>query len=358
MPITRKYPAGSIIYFEGDNSTSIYVLKNGKVYLSYVNDEGEEVTEAVKNGEFFGVKSALARLKREETAQTIEDSLVLVMSQEEFETIAMKNHRLVMKMLKVFSNQLRRLGKKVNKHLEQGESSDPSVELFRIGDYYLRNKRFDNAMYAFSKYIEHFPNGQLVQKAKERITLAQRGISHGFKPIVVTKDGEVKEESIIPESKMAKVPPKSKPDEQEEPLGPEPSEETEDMDLAKEYYDGVNLLSDGDYEAAIDVFNRMKNSGQLESDPEMKEKVEFELGKCFQNLEDYTNAISIFTNLIRNFPKTENMKSILFNLGKCYQDTGDNGKAAGFYKKVVNTPPSESINAKAKKALEAIEAAG
>ena len=47
--VTRKYKDGSIIYFEGDRSDYVYILKAGKVLLSFVKiDTGEEVKETIK----------------------------------------------------------------------------------------------------------------------------------------------------------------------------------------------------------------------------------------------------------------------------------------------------------------------
>ena len=106
--ITRGYKSGSIIYFEGDKSENIYILKSGRVLLTFTKiDTGEEVTEDVRQGEFFGVKSALGKYPREETAQTIGETTVLVLSMADFERMILRNVIVVSKMLRVFSNQLR-----------------------------------------------------------------------------------------------------------------------------------------------------------------------------------------------------------------------------------------------------------
>ena len=66
----RTYKSGSIIYFEGDKSEYIYVLKHGRVVLTSIKPEsGEEVKEEVRQGEFFGVKSALGRYPRRDRTE-------------------------------------------------------------------------------------------------------------------------------------------------------------------------------------------------------------------------------------------------------------------------------------------------
>ncbi|HOQ13094.1 MAG TPA: cyclic nucleotide-binding domain-containing protein [Spirochaetota bacterium] len=97
---TRTYKSGSIIYFEGDKSEYIYILKSGRVFLTYTKvDTGEEVKEEVRQGEFFGVKSALGRYPREETAQTVGETIVVILTLADFERMILRNVNIVRKML-------------------------------------------------------------------------------------------------------------------------------------------------------------------------------------------------------------------------------------------------------------------
>ncbi len=86
--------------------------------LHYVRPEtGEEIKEYIKQGEFFGVKSALGRYPREETAQIIGDTTLLALTIADFEQLVIGNIAVVKKMLRVFSNQLRRIGRAVREVL-------------------------------------------------------------------------------------------------------------------------------------------------------------------------------------------------------------------------------------------------
>ncbi|HYW85793.1 MAG TPA: cyclic nucleotide-binding domain-containing protein, partial [Spirochaetia bacterium] len=78
-PKAVQYRANSIIYFKGDQSERIFLLNSGKVSLSYIDIEtGQEVRDLIKVGEFFGVKSALGRYIREETAVVLQDAAAMV----------------------------------------------------------------------------------------------------------------------------------------------------------------------------------------------------------------------------------------------------------------------------------------
>ena len=72
----------------------------------------EEIIESAKNGEFFGVKSAFGHFSREETATVLVPSVAVCMTVQEFELLFSNNKQLIMKMLRVFSNQLRQIHKK------------------------------------------------------------------------------------------------------------------------------------------------------------------------------------------------------------------------------------------------------
>ena len=180
--MTRVYKPGSIIYFENDKSEYIYILKTGRVILTYVKiDTGEELKEEVRQGEFFGVKSALGKYPREETAQTIGETVVLALSLSDFEKMILKNVNVVRKMLRVFSNQLRRLNRTVRTVLGDSDNVNPQLELFRIGEHYFKIGDFTKAIYAFKKYMEYYPDTDYSKVAMERIkTINSGGTSSGM----------------------------------------------------------------------------------------------------------------------------------------------------------------------------------
>lgn len=207
----RKYKQGSIIYFEGDKNKEIYILKSGKVILTTTSIEsGEEKSEELKAGEFFGVKSSLGHYPREETAQTLADSVVLVMNSEEFEVIMSKNIRLVMKMLRVFSNQLRNLGKNVRQILGDTDLKKPSTELLKLAEYYFQSGKSDYAKFAYSKFLEVFPNDKFGDRAKEMLQLVNTDQPYPGKYMQLDEDemaGDVfmpaQESPVAGESEMA-----------------------------------------------------------------------------------------------------------------------------------------------------------
>ena len=77
----------------------------------------------------------------------------------EFEQLAAKNTRIITKMLKVFSNQLRRIHKQVQNLLVSDAQVNPETGLYQIGEYYLKNKRYGQALHAYKRYLVYYPSG-------------------------------------------------------------------------------------------------------------------------------------------------------------------------------------------------------
>ena len=173
MPRPLQYTNGSLIYCKGEEAEKIYILQKGKLSLVFTDIEtGNDMRNPVEPGEFFGVKSALGHFPREENAIAVSDLTVMAFTVSEFEALVMSNTRIILKMLKVFSNQMRRTHAQVAKLLEV-EEVDPEKGLFAIGEKHLKNKRYAHAKYVFSRYLLHYPKGENVEEATQKLKFAQ-----------------------------------------------------------------------------------------------------------------------------------------------------------------------------------------
>ena len=78
------------------------------------------------------------------------------------------------------------------------------------------------------------------------------------------------------------------------------------------------------------------------------------MGRCLIALKRYPEAVSIFTGMIKKYPKDENLKDALYNIGIAYKHQGDKAKAASFFQKVLKLLPASPTDRKAKKELVAL----
>jgi TolA-binding protein len=339
-PKAVQYRANSIIYFKGDQSDRIFLLNSGKVSLNYVDIEtGQELRDLIKVGEFFGVKSALGRYMREETAVVLQDAAAMVFSVPEFEQVASKNTRIITKMLKVFSNQLRRIHRQVQNLMVSDEQVNPETGLYKIGEYYLKNKRFAQALHAYKRYLVYYPSGAYATDVNNKIMQAEEYVSRYG--------------SSTPAAASSTPPPPSGAPSQAGPAQAPSASAGDGSDLAQAYYNAVSLISQEKYMEAFKAFKKILDGG---ADPEYSSKAEFEMAKCLFYLKQYDSCIKSFSAIVQKFPKHPEMKDALFFVGRSYEEKGDKARAGGLFKKIISMGTEDDpVVRKVKKALRALE---
>lgn len=158
MPKVCSYSKGSIIYFSGDRDERIFILQKGCVVVSTVDMESNlPVTEQIKTGEFFGVKSALGHFPREETATVIMDSVCVAMTVQEFESIFSSNKTVIMKMLRVFSNQLRAIHKKIESILNKDLSINQESGMLSVAKAFFQDESWRSCADVCMNYLKRYP---------------------------------------------------------------------------------------------------------------------------------------------------------------------------------------------------------
>jgi TolA-binding protein len=253
----------------------------------------------------------------------LQDASVIAFTVPEFEQLVLQNTRIIMKMLKVFSNQLRRTHKQVQNLLNadtQGEN--PETGLFRIGEYYLKNKKFPQALYVFRRYLTYYPSGKHAQEVPNYIAMA-----------------EGKAQNMPSRPAAANT-------------GSESSSGTM-SDVAKDYYNAVSLFSQQKYSEALVEFRKILNDG---SDEEYVAKSMFEMGRCYFSINDFDQCIKQFTTLIQKYPKHPDLMDGLLYVGNCYEKKDESERAVSFYNKILKMASADSsAHRKAKKALHKME---
>jgi len=330
MSKPAQFRSGSLIYFQGDPADKIYILQTGKVSLVYQDIETKtDVKDPVQPGEFFGVKSALGRYPREENAVVLSDTTVLVFTVPEFETVAMANTRIIMKMLKVFSNQMRRVHKQVSKVMAK-EESPPADGLFGVGEFYLKNKRFSHAKHVFSQYLTFYPSGKGALQASKNLEIAEEALARygdGKGPAVPVRTAAAPAQEKASSQDIEKI--------------------------TKSYYDAVSLVSQGKYQEAFMTFKMITDA---DVSPEWTAKASFEIGRCMFLLNKFEDAQKYFTNMLTKFPKHPELKETMFIIGQCNEKSGRKDQAIAFYKKIISMGGDDPSVEKARRALNALGA--
>src|SRR5687768_16988989 len=102
----KTYPAGTVLFEEGDAGSRMYVVRTGKVKI-IKRIAGTEVTLAVVTaGDFFGEMAILEGLPRSAAAITMEDSVLIEVDQNAFEILMKKGGEIALRLLRRLSGRL------------------------------------------------------------------------------------------------------------------------------------------------------------------------------------------------------------------------------------------------------------
>jgi TolA-binding protein len=338
MPKALRYRDGAVIYFQGENSAEkIYLLQSGKVTLSYQDIEtGEDLTDLVQPGEFFGVKAALGRYPDEENAIVSQESTIMVFSVPEFEQLVSSNIRIIMKMLKVFSKDLRRVHRQTSNIMEKEgyDPEDPEQGLFNVGQYYLKNRRIPQARYIFGRYLTYYPSGKNAAQAARTLQVMR---------------GEGAVSPPVGAAPSAGSPPTAAAVNRKSSIG----QVVRENDTGKVYYDAMSLVSQGKFQQA---FTELQAILEANEDPELVAKSSYEIGRCFFMMNKFDECIRHFTAMITNYPKHPNLEDALFLMAQSHENRGKKEMAEVFYKKILSMVPNgdKPVTMKAQKALAAL----
>ncbi len=110
----KSFPKGTILFREGDLGREMFIVQKGKVQVRKKVGEEEEVLTELGEGEFFGEMALLIGMDRSATVEVMEDSKLLVVRPETFESLLKSNVEIAMKMLKKMAARLRA----TDEHLE------------------------------------------------------------------------------------------------------------------------------------------------------------------------------------------------------------------------------------------------
>lgn len=181
MPKAITYKKGSIIYFEGDMDDRVFILQKGHANITTTDVESRsQVSEQIRQGEFFGVKSAIGHFPREETVMTLDDVVCISMSSQEFEAMFSNNKQLIMKMLRVFSNQLRQIHKKTESVMNNNETVNQMDGLFGVATAFYENEKWQSCEDVCKTYLRLYPTEANNKELKEMLLKANAYVKKGI----------------------------------------------------------------------------------------------------------------------------------------------------------------------------------
>jgi len=102
------------LYLPGDPSTSIYLLKQGRVKIASTAPSGKEVTfEILEPGEIFGELDVLEDAVRSTSAEALDDALICVIPRKDFDQYLSMHPNVTIKLTKLIGLRLKKIQSRV-----------------------------------------------------------------------------------------------------------------------------------------------------------------------------------------------------------------------------------------------------
>ncbi|MBI2368797.1 MAG: Crp/Fnr family transcriptional regulator [Deltaproteobacteria bacterium] len=111
-------PRHTAIYLPDEPSTDIYILKEGRVKLYRLSNDGRELTLAIlRPGEIFGELALVDDGPRQSVAQALDDVYVYAIKKPEFERVLRRHHDLALRISRLLAFRLRTIESRVEELL-------------------------------------------------------------------------------------------------------------------------------------------------------------------------------------------------------------------------------------------------
>lgn len=112
-PMITRGP-GCIVYGEGEESETLFILKAGRVQLYRLTPEGKKLEIAtIDQGTFFGEMPLLGQRMRGTFAETATECLICVLTRADVERLIMRKPQVAIRMLHVLSHRLAEVERRI-----------------------------------------------------------------------------------------------------------------------------------------------------------------------------------------------------------------------------------------------------
>jgi len=109
----RFFPAGTLLFQEGEAGEEMFVIYSGKVELSRFFQDRSTVLAVLEPGEFFGEMAIVNQRPRSATARVLEDSWLLVIDSATFETMVRTRVEIAVRLIRTLAGRLQRANEQI-----------------------------------------------------------------------------------------------------------------------------------------------------------------------------------------------------------------------------------------------------
>ncbi|MDR2519221.1 MAG: Crp/Fnr family transcriptional regulator [Spirochaetaceae bacterium] len=178
-----NFKKDSFIIIEGEKKADrFYIIRQGNVRIAKEVDVVEGEKDLLVTGDFFAVVSTMSAHNHIETAQAASDVSLISVKKEQYGDIIKNNPNIALKIIQQFSKQTRLLNEALTKLTMKNTASEDASHLFDVAEYYCAQKQYNQAYYAYKKYLEYCPDGENAKTAMaQKSSIALNVFEDNFK---------------------------------------------------------------------------------------------------------------------------------------------------------------------------------
>jgi len=111
----RTCPKDTVVFFENEEGDSFFCIVDGRIKVTILGDDGREVILSVLGrGDFFGEMALLDNEPRSATAIAVEDTELLSLHRNDFQTVLTDNRTIMSALIKILTSRLRRANHQIS----------------------------------------------------------------------------------------------------------------------------------------------------------------------------------------------------------------------------------------------------
>jgi CRP-like cAMP-binding protein len=111
----RTCPKDTVVFFENEEGDSFFIIVDGRIKVTILGDDGREVILSVLGrGDFFGEMALLDNEPRSATAIAVEDTELLSLHRNDFQTVLTDNRSIMLALIKILTARLRRANHQIS----------------------------------------------------------------------------------------------------------------------------------------------------------------------------------------------------------------------------------------------------
>jgi len=176
----------SFIYSMGDSAEKIYILKEGRIKITRLTEEGKELTmDILEPGDIFGELAIAGESERETSAEALEDSFICAMAKNDFETFIAENPGVSLGITKWFGSRLREIESRLENLIFHDVRSRLLSLFSDLGEKYGEQTPAGTKI---TLHLSHQEIANLIGATRETVTLELNNLRRDGKLVLEGKD--------------------------------------------------------------------------------------------------------------------------------------------------------------------------